>query len=163
MRSTLNSSRKAVVAAAVLALAVGAPLTVGLACIFGSRGGGARPEWIAVTTLESLPADGVPRKVPIFVSQFDAWSRLPDEVAGDVFLRRVEKPPQMLALRATNHAGCPVEFNAELRVFEDLCWNGLWDIDGRRLHSIPEWGNLQPVRTAMRGDVVSVNLNDAIP
>jgi hypothetical protein len=54
-------------------------------------------------------------------------------------------------------------FNAERLVFEDACWNGQWDVDGHSLNSISEWGNLQPVRTAVRDDVVSIYIRDAVP
>jgi hypothetical protein len=163
MRSTTASSQKAWIATAVLAPVFAGPVAVGFAFLIGPPSSSARPEWAPVARLETMPADRLPQKVPIVVPQFDAWSRMPDEVSGYIFLRRLEGRPQVLALRATTHEGCPVEFNAESRAFEDLCWNGLWDINGHRLHSIPEWGDLQPVRTAIRGDVVSINLNDAIP
>jgi hypothetical protein len=163
MHSPMTSTSKACVASIVQLLAYAVPVAAGLACVLAPCVQAARPEWVAVTTLESLPADGIPRKVPIFIPQFDAWSRLPDEVSGCVFLRRMPAPSRVQGLRATNHAGCMVEFNAERRVIEDPCWSGRWDIDGRRLHSIPEWGDLQSVRTVVRGDIVLVNLADAIP
>ena len=37
-------------------------------------------EWVRVTTLSSLPADGVPRRFPVSVTTFDAWERLPDHL-----------------------------------------------------------------------------------
>jgi hypothetical protein len=144
-----------------LAVALAVPVAAGVAtCVVGPIARSSRPEWAAVTELESLPADGTPLEFPIVITRSDAWCRLPDEVAGHVYLRRVETPTRVLALRATNYAGCRVDFNPDSRVFEDPCWNGRWDINGRRLHSTPEWGDLGPVGAVVRGDDVFVSLPD---
>src|SRR4051812_42494018 len=49
-------------------------------------GGGAQK--IKVTSLDSVPKDGLPRKFPILASRTDAWNRYPDAPVGAVYLRR---------------------------------------------------------------------------
>jgi Rieske Fe-S protein len=161
MLKVMTSNVKACIAVMILAAAIAVPFAAGVAsCVVGPIARSSGQEWVAVTTLESLSADSVPRRFPIAVPRFDAWSRLPDEVIGSVHLRRTETPSQVLALCTTNHSGCPVEFNAEKRVFEDPCWKGRWDVDGRPLPSAPDWGDLHPVRTVLRGGAVYVSLSD---
>src|SRR5262249_3174343 len=124
MPAVLPSKCKAFTAVTILAVALAVPIAVGVACVVEPITGDSSPECGAVTTLETLPADGPPRKFPILVTRFDAWCHLPHEMIGHVYLRRTETHSQVLALRTTNHAGCLVDFNAESRVFEDPCWGG---------------------------------------
>src|SRR5262245_45112879 len=164
MRQGVTTNIKASIAITIMVAVLAVPIAAGVACcVVGPLARSSRPKWVAVTTLETLPIDGTPRKFPIIVTQSDAWCHLPDEVIGYVYLRRVETPTKVQALRTTNHAGCLVEFNSASRLFEDPCWKGRWDIDGQRLHSVPEWKDLRKVRTAVDGEVVAINLSDAIP
>ena len=157
----MNSPVKMLTAMAVLALAFAVPFGVGLAGIWRTPALSERAEWVAVTTLDSLPAEGVPHRFPVSVPQFDAWNRLPDRVVGFVFLRRAGGMEEVLGLRTTYHMGCIVKYNASARRFEVPCRKDVWfDLDGRRLHSVAEWGDLPSVRTEVRGDVVYVNLEN---
>jgi menaquinol-cytochrome c reductase iron-sulfur subunit len=157
----LTAKVKAWIAITMLGSALAVPVSAGVACcVVGPIARSSRPEWLAVTTLETLPADGMPRKFPIVVTRFDAWCHLPDQVIGYVYLRRTETHAQVLALRTANHAGCAVEFNADKRIFEEACWGGHWDIDGHCLPSAPKSGSLYPVGAVVRGDAVYVSLPD---
>jgi menaquinol-cytochrome c reductase iron-sulfur subunit len=80
--------------------------------------------FIDVTTLDSLPADGTPRKFIIKADKQDAWSRFPDRVIGAVYLRRIpDGVPQhsmtptlqnSMTVQAFNvvcpHLGCAIEY-----------------------------------------------------
>src|SRR5690606_14607183 len=44
--------------------------------------------FIRVTTLDALPADGVPRRFPVVSDRRDAWNYLRDVPIGSVYLRR---------------------------------------------------------------------------
>jgi hypothetical protein len=69
MRPTPSSSSKACVAVAVLMLACGVPFAVGVAGLVGQPARHMPGEWVPAARLDMLPADGVPRKIPIFVPQ----------------------------------------------------------------------------------------------
>ena len=162
MRPIMTSTRKAWLAISFLFLDFAVPVAAGLATVLDTRSKHIQPEWVAVSTLRALPEDGVPQLVPVRVSRFDAWSRMPDDVVGHVFLRRVNKTTEVRALSALYQGGT-VEYDTQMGVFNVPCWNVQCDIDGRRLHTVREWGDMQPVRTLVRGDVVCVNVVDAIP
>ena len=79
-------------AAAVLCGAVGLliPAATGVAAFLNplrqkSQGG----QFLRLASLDVLPADGTPRKVPVIADRTDAWNRFPAEPIGAVFLRRV--------------------------------------------------------------------------
>jgi hypothetical protein len=158
MRS--RSAQKSCLALAILGVAFAVPVAVAFASLWHPGLKRAEPEWVAACMLQALPPDGIPQGIRVNVPRFDAWARLPDETVGYAFLRRIGTD-EVRGLRGTYYLGSIVEYNAASGVFEAPCWNVQLDIDGRRLHSIVEWGDLQPVRTQVRGDVVYVNVADA--
>ena len=94
--------------------------------------------------------------------QFDAWAKLPDEMVGSVFLNRIGDR-EIAAFRATYHHGSTLEFDTESNQFWAPCWKNVrFDVDGRRLHSIQEWGDIRRVRSHIDGDIVYVSLPDMI-
>ena len=65
-----------------------------------------------VTTLDSIPNDGLPRKFPIIASRTDAWNKFPDAPIGAIYLRRTgEKKVEALNV-VCPHAGCFVDFKS---------------------------------------------------
>ena len=91
---------------------------------------GAGAQKIKITTLDSLPKDGVPRKFPILASRTDAWNRYPEAPVGAVYLRRVNDTVEALNT-VCPHAGCSVDFLAEKKGFFCPCHNSLFEIDGK--------------------------------
>src|SRR5262249_50095213 len=84
-----------------------------------------------VTTLDALPADGVPRKFPVIAAKSDAWSKFPDAPIGAVYLRRT-KDDKVEALNAVcPHAGCFVDFSAERGIFRCPCHDSSFALDGK--------------------------------
>jgi len=71
---------------------------------------------VRVAKLDTLPADGSPRRFPILASRMDAWTKSPESPIGAVFLMRTQDAQQ--PVRAFNsacpHAGCFVEYLAQL-------------------------------------------------
>ena len=57
-----------------------------------SQGG----QFMRLASLDVLPADGTPRKVPVIADRTDAWNRFPAEPIGAVFLRRVGEKVEAL-------------------------------------------------------------------
>jgi menaquinol-cytochrome c reductase iron-sulfur subunit len=103
-----------------------------------AKGGG--PAELRVTSLESLPADGVPRKFPVVAERTDAWTRAVQPI-GAVYLRRTEDD-QIQALQVVcPHAGCTVEFKESVAAdggqgapgFVCPCHKAMFDLTGERL------------------------------
>lgn len=107
------------------------PAAAGLAVFFDPlRRKGAAGEFARVTTLEALPADGVPRKFSIVAERSDAWNKFPQVPIGAVYLRRTAEK-QVEAFNAIcPHAGCFVDFLAARNVFFCPCHNSSFAPDG---------------------------------
>src|SRR5437879_327552 len=54
----------------------------------GEAGASAEVPLLPVTTLDALPADGVPRKFPVLANKTDAWNKYQNVPIGAVYLRR---------------------------------------------------------------------------
>ncbi len=123
---------KAASAAVLSGLAAAAPIAAGLPVLLdplrrkAELGGPVR-----VTTLEALPADGIPRKFSIISSRVDAWNRYADEPIGAVYLRRTG-PTEIEALNVVcPHAGCFVDFVPARKGFFCPCHNSTFGLDGK--------------------------------
>jgi menaquinol-cytochrome c reductase iron-sulfur subunit len=94
-----------------------------------SQGG----QFMRLTTLDSLPEDGTPRKIPVVADRTDAWNRFPAEPIGAVFLRRVGGEVKALQVICP-HAGCSIGIQsaAEGPAFLCPCHIAHFDIDGKR-------------------------------
>ncbi len=107
------------------------PAVAGLVVFFDpirrkSQGG----KMLRVTTLDALPADGVPRKFSVIASRTDAWNRFPDVPVGAVYIRRSgEKDLHVLNVTCP-HAGCFVDYRADRDGFLCPCHNSLFNVDG---------------------------------
>lgn len=110
------------------------PLGTGLATFFDplSRRGesGSSGHAVRVTTLDALPADGIPRKFPVLANRVDAWNKFSNVPIGAVYLRRT--PEKIEALNVVcPHAGCFVDFISARGKFLCPCHNSLFAIDGK--------------------------------
>jgi menaquinol-cytochrome c reductase iron-sulfur subunit len=122
---------KQAVAAAISLLLGLIPVAAGLEVLLDPlrrKSGSAGP--VRVTTLEALPADGIPRKFSIVAVRQDAWNRATAPI-GAVYLRRTADG----ALQALNvvcpHAGCFVDFVAARSGYFCPCHNSSFRVDGR--------------------------------
>lgn len=115
------------------ALALLGPIGAGIAVLLDPmrrkvEGGGAL---VRVTTLASLPDDGVPRKFPVIASRVDAWNRSAATAIGAVYLRR-EKGKGVQALNVVcPHAGCFVDYMAGRNSYLCPCHNSTFALDGK--------------------------------
>jgi len=90
--------------------------------------------FLRVTTLDSVPDDGIARYFPIVTDRTDAWNRYLDEPIGAVFLRREPGSTDLQCFNAIcPHAGCFVEFKIPVDRFECPCHNSNFDPDGARI------------------------------
>ena len=108
------------------------PLGAGLAVFLDplnrstSRGNLAR-----ITTLDSLPADGVPRKFPVLATRVDAWNKSPLARVGAVYLRRLADGKIEALNVVCPHAGCFVDFLPERSAYLCPCHNSVFSLTGQ--------------------------------
>jgi menaquinol-cytochrome c reductase iron-sulfur subunit len=111
------------------------PAAVGVLAAFNplrqaSQGG----QFMRLASLELLPDDGTPRKVPVIADRTDAWNRYPAEPVGAVFLRRTGSEVQALQVICP-HAGCSINFegSAASGKFFCPCHSASFDLTGKRM------------------------------
>jgi menaquinol-cytochrome c reductase iron-sulfur subunit len=87
--------------------------------------------FIEVTSLSSVPEDGLPRKFVIVASHEDAWNRNPAVPVGAVYLRRTG-PKSVQALNVVcPHAGCFVDFVPASKSYTCPCHNSMFSLNGK--------------------------------
>jgi Rieske Fe-S protein len=114
------------------ATAIAVPVTVGAAAFLNplrqkSQGG----EFVRLASLDAVPADGAPVKVPVVADRIDAWSRFPAEAIGAVFLRRSDKGVEALQVICP-HAGCSINYDGPAKKFFCPCHAASFDLSGAR-------------------------------
>lgn len=72
---------------------------------------------VRVTSLEALPADGVPRKFPVLADRTDAWNKYPQVPVGAVYLRRTSDGAVEALNAVCPHAGGFVDYVAAASCF----------------------------------------------
>lgn len=102
----------------------------------GEKNAAPAAKYVRICTLDSLPADGVPRPFPVHADVVDAWTRIPNQRVGLIFLSRTDEAdgPKIAAVTATcPHLGCAVEFNTGENQFECPCHASAFAKDGEKL------------------------------
>jgi menaquinol-cytochrome c reductase iron-sulfur subunit len=108
------------------------PIGAGLGGLLAPlRRGAGGAQAIRVTTLDALPADGVPRKFPVIAERIDAWTTYPPAPIGAVYLRRTSDTAVEALNVACPHAGCYVDFSATTSTFHCPCHNSAFTVDGK--------------------------------
>ncbi len=110
------------------------PFAAGLAPFFDplrrTTGGG---KHVRVTPLDALPDDGLPHPFTITADMTDAWTLLPNEPIGRVYLIRKQGTQTVRALSAIcPHLGCMVGYDAAHELFRCPCHTSAFDLDGTR-------------------------------
>lgn len=90
-------------------------------------------EFMRLASLDVLPDDGTPRKVPVIATRIDAWNTYPDEPIGAVFLRRTGKEVMGLQVICP-HAGCSINYESSPSggKFFCPCHIASFDLTGKR-------------------------------
>ena len=84
---------------------------------------------IRVASLESLPADGIPRKFPVLATRVDAWNKSKQAAIGSVYLRRTSDGQVQAFNVVCPHAGCFVDFDRDH--YHCPCHNSTFTITGK--------------------------------
>ena len=119
----------AMLVGAVLGLA---PVAAGLRVFLDPlRRRAAAERLVPVTSLDSLPADGLPRKFPVLADREDAWNKFRQVPVGAVYLRRTAEGKLEALNVVCPHAGCFVDFNSGRSQFICPCHNSAFALDGK--------------------------------
>ncbi len=89
--------------------------------------------WIRVTSLDALPADGSPQFCPVIADHADAWNGYPAEPIGAIFLRRVSDKEVLALQTICPHNGGCVSYDSEKKNFYCPYHGALFDLRGGRL------------------------------
>lgn len=105
-----------------------------------------------LATIDVLPDDGTPQKVPVIADRTDAWSRFPAEPIGAVFLRRQGR--EVTALQVVcPHAGCSINFETSATggKFFCPCHRASFDLAGHRTDPVsPSPRDMDPLEVEVR-------------
>src|SRR5262245_38915632 len=140
-RNVLVACLAAVCAAIVGLFPFGAGLLVFLDPILKRKGGGQsageekRP-FHRVASVEALPADGTPVRVPVIADLTDAWNREPNQPVGAVYLRKTAQGVECFNAICP-HAGCSVGYAADRKVFQCPCHTSSFQLTGQRILPSP--------------------------
>lgn len=118
--------------------------------------GASTGDFVKVTSLSSIPADGVPRQFAVVADQQDAWTMFPAQRIGSVFLRRTaEDQPVECFTSICPHAGCSVGYSSETNTYTCPCHNSQFALDGEPIAPTPSPRGMDPldVEQAENGDI----------
>jgi len=143
---------------------VGVPVAASVAVALDPlRKGTADADFVQITSLDSLPADGTPQKFTVKADHQDAWSRFPNRVIGAVYLRRLEGDKLQAFNVVCPHLGCAVEFREEPRDYFCPCHNSSFDLAaGTQEASSPSARGLDELETEVRGGEVWVRFQNFV-
>lgn len=92
------------------------------------------PEWLVLSTLESLPESGLPVRLPVISPHYDSWTRLPDKFVGAVYARRLPGTREIRVLSAVHGKfGVQVDYGPEGDGFRSQCFAVCFDVNGKVL------------------------------
>ncbi len=108
--------------------------------------GEAAANFVTVTTIQSIPSDGVPRQYPVVADQIDAWTLFPSQRIGSVFLRRTaaDQPVQCFT-SICPHAGCSVSYSSETDTYKCPCHNSQFSLNGEPIAPTPSPRGMDPL------------------
>jgi Rieske Fe-S protein len=128
-------------AAAILtgAIAMLAPLGVGVAAFLTPLFRKSQSTKVRVALLDQIPDDGLPRSFPVIAEREDAWTKYPSQRVGAVYLVRNKGEDKPTAFTAKcPHAGCFIGYSATDKLFKCPCHTSTFKLDGARLHGDAE-------------------------
>ena len=156
---------KVSVAAGVGACALGAPICAAVQLvttpIFAESGDG---KFYPIAALDSLTER--PQKFAVIDDKVDAWTTLPDQKIGTLYVRKVGNEVQALHALCP-HAGCMVQVlsknpktGAEEEIFSCPCHTAYFNLDGTRIGDNASPRNLDTLETKIEDGRVFVKFEN---
>ncbi|REK30261.1 MAG: hypothetical protein DWQ42_02510 [Planctomycetota bacterium] len=133
------------------------PIGAGLAVLFDplrrrnqdgrNQSGG---DFVRITTLKMVNADGLPQRFPVIKDRVDHFSRFPEMPVGMVYLRQTG-PDEVVAFQADcPHLGCKVDFLPQREQFSCPCHASYFELDGTRIGASPSPRSLDTLDVEIR-------------
>lgn len=111
--------------------------------------------FFTVALADTLPADGTPQFIQIIADRQDAWTFIPKQPIGAVYLRR--DGDEVIALNVQcPHAGCTVDYDPVGREFDCPCHKSSFTLDGQRSADSPSARDLDRLETRVADGKVLV-------
>ena len=126
-RDFLKKAAAAGIGGAIVMVPLAAGATVLLDPLWRKAAAG---EMVFITSLDSLPVDGPPRKFAILAGRVDAWNKFPNAPIGAIYLRRVGDQTVEALNVICPHAGCFVDFRPNQKDFFCPCHNSSFALSG---------------------------------
>ena len=157
-RDFLKKASAVVIGGVITAVPIAAGIRVIMDPLRQKAAGGQR---VKVTTLDSLPKDGEPRKFAVLASRVDAWNRFPDAPVGAIYLRRTGENGVEALNVVCPHAGCFVDFRADKKDYYCPCHNSSFAIDGKIADpKSPAPRGLDTLKAELKGNEVWVEFQN---
>ncbi len=86
--------------------------------------------FVRITTRETLPENGEPRKFTVIKDSTDAWNRYPQKPVGAVYLRRSADKSVEAFNANCPHANCFVAYRSGENFYRCPCHNSSFTLDG---------------------------------
>ena len=164
-----GSDRRAILAGAVGAAVVLAPVAVGAAVFFDplrdKPEARQRPDSIEVCSLDEIPENGTPVLRNVRADMWDQWTFSPNDLLGSVFLRRDSADDGPMCFNSIcPHAGCRVSFNGAKEAAEQLyrcpCHNSAFNMDGSTHGRTPSPRGMDELKCEVRDGKVWVEFKN---
>ena len=91
--------------------------------------------FIRVTTLDAIPANGIPAKFSVIADKEDAWNKFKGISIGAVYLRKVDGKVKALHT-VCPHLGCFIDYRAGKNDFYCPCHNSNFKLNGDILSGV---------------------------
>ena len=122
----------------VLALLIGgvvglAPFLLGLTVLIDPllRRKRKQGKFVRITTLDAVPADGLPHRFQVVTGRIDKWSKYPPEPVDAVYVvRNGESEPPIVFSVICPHLGCAYDFKNTAGDFQCPCHTSGFALDG---------------------------------
>jgi Rieske Fe-S protein len=127
-RSFFKEAATVLLGAVAILGPIGAAISVALDPL--RKGKASNNNFVRITSLESVPADGVPRKFEVIAERTDAWNKFPNTPIGAVYLRRTNDKNIEAFNVVCPHAGGFIDYNRSEKCFLCPLHNSAFTLDG---------------------------------
>jgi Rieske Fe-S protein len=105
---------------------------------------------VRLTTLDSLPLGGPPRRFEVMDARRSAWTKYPRSPIGAVYLQRISEREVRAFNTSCPHLGCAVDFQPERNAYYCPCHQSDFALDGAQTPKSPSARPLDSLAVEIR-------------